>query len=122
MKKEYPRALRVGEQIHRELALLIRDSVKDPRVNGVILSEVQVSRDLARARVFYTVFGQTGPKDEVQKGLQSAAPFLRKRLGEILHIRVIPELRFEYDTIADQSARLEEILRENLPVTDWNKE
>lgn len=115
MSKDVPRALRVGEQIHRELAVLIRDAIKDPRVSGVVISEVQVSKDLSIARVFYTVFGQQQMQADVQQGLNSASGFLRKKLGEILHIRIIPVLRFEYDVTESQSARLDSILRENLP-------
>ncbi|CAG0910788.1 unnamed protein product, partial [Cyprideis torosa] len=57
MAKEYARTVRIGEQIRRELAELIRREVKDPRVGMVTISSVDVSSDLSHAKVFYTVFG-----------------------------------------------------------------
>ena len=110
MPKDFPRALRVGEQIRRELAVLIRDTIKDPRVKNISVSEVIVSADLSSAKVFYQPFSDHSDIDTLQAGLQSSAPFLRKELGKLLHIRAIPQLKFFYDDSEERSARLEQLL------------
>ena len=110
MPKDYPRSLRVGEQIRRELAVLIRDAVKDPRVKNFSISEVVVSADLSSAKVFYIPYSDHSGIGDLQQGLQSSAPFLRKELGRLLHIRAVPQLNFIYDDSEERSARLEKLL------------
>ena len=115
MPKDFPRALRVGEQIRRELAVLIRDTIKDPRVKNISISEVIVSADLSSAKVFYLPFSEHSDMDKLRAGLQSSAPFLRKELGKLLHIRAIPQLNFIYDDSEERSARLEWLLAQQSP-------
>lgn len=115
MPKDFPRALRVAEQIRRELVALVRDSVNDPRVKDFSISEVVVSKDLSTARVYFTPYTQNTEVDELQEGLASCAAFLRKELGKQMRLRVIPQLSFHYDDSLDRSARLNDILaKENL--------
>ena len=109
MPKDFPRSLRVGEQIRRELTTLIRNSVKDPRVIDLIISEVLVSNDLSNAKVFYSPYSNHPDIEGLQAGLQSSAPFLRKELGKLLHIRAIPRLTFCYDDSQEKSARLDQL-------------
>lgn len=110
MPKDYPRSLRVGEQIRRELTVLIRNSLKDPRVTDLTISEVLVSKDLSSAKVFYLPFSNHPDLEGLQAGLQSSAPYLRKELGKLLHIRAIPRLTFCYDDSEERSARLDQLL------------
>ena len=58
MPREFSRSLRVAEQLQRELAVLIRDEVKDPRLGMVSISGVEVSRDMAHAKIFVSVLGE----------------------------------------------------------------
>lgn len=95
MPKEFSRSRRVGEQMQRELAELIRDQVKDPRVGMVTVSGVEVSRDLAHAKVFFTVLGSE--PDESAAGLNRAAGFLRSQLSRRMTLRSVPQLHFAYD-------------------------
>ncbi len=110
MPKDFPRSLRVGEQIRRELTMLLRNTVKDPRVKDFSISDVIVSSDLSSAKVFYLPYFGHPNIEELQEGLQSSAAFLRKELGRLLHIRIIPRLSFHYDDTAERSARLEQLL------------
>ncbi|MGE0802287.1 MAG: 30S ribosome-binding factor RbfA [Lautropia sp.] len=92
------RALRVGEQLHQELAELIRTEVKDPRVGLVTLTGVELTPDYAHATVWFSVL----PDDEatVEKtlaGLRAAAGFLRSQIGRRVRIHTTPELRFAHD-------------------------
>jgi ribosome-binding factor A len=107
MSKEYSRTLRIGGQIQRELAVLIRQEVKDPRLGMVTVSDVKVSTDLSHAKVYVTVLG--GEQDtagETLKALSRAAAFLRHELGRRLIMRSVPQLHFVYDESQEKGARL----------------
>jgi len=111
MPKDFPRTRRLGDQIQRELADLIRDEVRDPRVGMVTVSGVEVTRDLAHAKVFIAVLGADA--DQVQaslEGLGRAAGYLRKLLGQRLHVRTVPQLHFQYDDSFDRGARLSKLI------------
>jgi ribosome-binding factor A len=112
MPKEFPRTRRVGEQIQRELAALIHDEIRDPRLGMVSVTAVMVSRDLTHAKVYVSVLGNTEQSDASIKVLSHAAGFLRHRLGKILHIRVIPELRFYLDRSLEEGARMGALINE----------
>ncbi len=106
MPREFPRTRRVGEQILRELAALIRDDIKDPRLGMVSVSSVVVTRDLSHAKVHVSVLGSDEQSDASVKVLNNAAGFLRHKLGKLLHIRTIPELRFYLDRSLAEGARM----------------
>ena len=112
MPKDFPRSLRVGEQIRRELTILIREAVKDPRVADFSISEVIVSQDLSNAKIFYSPYSDHPDIEGLQAGLQSSAAFMRKELGKILRMRSIPQLAFYYDDTEERSARLEKLLEQ----------
>ncbi|MEZ5448518.1 MAG: 30S ribosome-binding factor RbfA [Thiolinea sp.] len=92
----FSRSERVAEQIQRDLAQLIRERVKDPRVGMVTLLDVSVSRDLAHAKIWFDVL-DAGQAEQAQEALNHAAGFLRRELGRGLKLRITPELRFFYD-------------------------
>jgi len=106
MAKEYSRTQRIGDQMQRELAELIRREVKDPRVGLVTITAVDVSRDLGHAKVFITVMGADGSDTVAQtlKALNSAASFLRLHLGRAMNLRSVPQLHFHFDESISQDA------------------
>ena len=106
MPREFPRTRRVGEQIQRELAELIRTELRDPRLGMVSISSVQVSRDMAHAKIHISVLGKEEQVSDSLRVLNHAAGFLRHKLGKILHMRVIPVLRFYHDRSLEEGARL----------------
>ncbi len=110
MPKEFSRTKRVEAQIQRELAQLIQFEVKDPRVGLVTVSAVEVSSDLAYAKVFVTVLGDDEKIPEMLEGLKRAAGFLRRELGKRLSIRVTPELTFAYDASVTEGARMSALI------------
>lgn len=109
------RIARLNEQLKREIAELVRASVRDPRVGLISVTGVQVSSDLSHAKVFIRALGGDAERSESLAGLVAAAPFLRRSLGQILHIRKIPELHFQEDRSMEQAQRIEAILAEVLP-------
>ena len=122
MPKEFPRTRRVGEQIQRELAALIHEELKDPRLGMVSISSVQVSRDLAHAKVHVSVLGNDEQSTESIDVLNHAAGFLRHKLGKLLHIRVIPNLRFYHDRSLEDGARLGALINQAIASDKANKD
>jgi ribosome-binding factor A len=110
MAKDNPRARRLGEQIQRELTELLRRDVKDERIGNVTITAVDVTGDLRTARVYYLIFGKDGPDPKVQRGLESAAGFLRNALSKSLMIRFTPTLSFELDTSVEHGVRLTQLI------------
>ena len=110
MPRDFHRSQRVGEQIHRLLAELIRREVKDPRVGLVTITAVEVSRDLTHAKVYFLPFDGKRPVAEVGEALASAAGFLRLHLKKHLKIRSAPELRFLPDESIERGVRLSALI------------
>ena len=104
MAREYSRTVRVAEQLRRELAVLIQQEVKDPRVGMVTVSDVEVTTDLAHAKVYVTVLDGEQKIAETLAALNRAAGFLRRELGRRLVLRTIPRLQFYYDRSISQGA------------------
>lgn len=110
MAKEYPRTRRVGEQLKRELAELLRSEADDPRLALVSITSVQLSRDLAHAKVYVTLLGYEDQRPEVVDALNRLAPELRRLLGRILRLRVVPRLVFYYDEVIERGAALSALI------------
>ena len=110
MPRDNPRARRLGEQIQRELTEVLRRGVKDSRIGNVTITAVDVTGDLRTAKVFYLIFGRDGPNPQVQRGLESAAGFLRNALSRALMIRYTPTLSFELDTSIEHGVRLAQLI------------
>ena len=124
MAKDFSRSDRVSEQIRRELADLLQFDVKDPRVGMVTITEVEVSGDLAHAKVFYSAPVQDDPHSltELQKGLEKTAGFLRSQLGKRMSVRTVPQLHFVYDTSIDHGMRISRLIEEALTPQDKPKD
>ena len=105
-----PRARRIAEQIREELAEIFRREMKDPRIAGVTLTAVEVSRELDAAKVYFTLL--SGESDEVQKALQHASGFLRSELAHRLRLRTVPRLAFSYDVSVERGARLSQLIEQ----------
>ena len=104
------RLRRVADQIQRELSGLLRAELKDPRVGMITLTGVEMSPDLAHAKVFFTVLGDAEALARTEAGLQRAAGFLRGQLGSRLKLRVTPELRFLHDASVERGVRLSKLI------------
>ena len=99
MAQEYSRIQRVGDYLKRELALLIQQEVRDPRVGMVNINEVEVSRDLSHAKVYVTFVGERIDEESTQalQALNKAGGFLRSRVASTNHMRTTPRLFFVLD-------------------------
>jgi ribosome-binding factor A len=104
------RLRRVADQIQKELSALLRSELKDPRVGMITLTGVEVSPDLAHAKVFFTTLGDADTLARTEAGLKRAAGFLRSELGHRLKLRVTPEVRFVHDASVERGARLSKLI------------
>jgi ribosome-binding factor A len=99
----------VAGSLRRELAQLIQMEVKDPEVGFISLSDVEVSRDLAHAKVFVTVF-ESDKASASLKALKRAAGYLRRRLGQEMRIHSVPELHFHHDASVETGERMDNLI------------
>jgi ribosome-binding factor A len=110
MKKHSPRPQRVGDQIQRELAELLRLQVKDPRIGMVTVTAVDVAPDLSHAKVYVTHLGGSGQAAAVVAALQHTAGYLRRELSHRLKLYTVPDLRFFYDDSIESGLRLSRLI------------
>lgn len=116
MPREFPRSRRVEEAIQRILSEAISCKVRDPRLSGVTVTEVSVSRDLSVAKVYYTLLSGEPLRPEIALALRSAAGFLRSALARDLHVRHVPELRFFPDDALARGRSLEALINRAVAV------
>jgi len=111
MPKDFSRTRRIGLQIQRDLADLIRGQIKDPRVGLVSVNAVKVSRDLSHAKVYITTLDDEH-RELTLDILKKAAGFLRHELGQLMSIRNVPQLHFFYDESIEQGSRLTSLIED----------
>ena len=110
MPHRYRRTDRVEELLKEEIARVIREEVKDPRVGFATIMDVDVSPDLSHARVFVSVMGEEAEKVSTVDALRRGSGFIRARVGDELTLKRMPELHFEIDRTLERAARIEELL------------
>ena len=104
------RTQRVSEQLKSEIARMLHEEVTDPRIELVTLTRVDVAPDLSHALVFWSAI-DSAARDRIEDGLESAAPFLRRRLARKLPLKRMPALRFCYDPSLDLGSQTLSLLR-----------
>jgi ribosome-binding factor A len=99
MPREFTRAERVSDAVQQEVAVLIRDEVRDPRVGMVNITDVEISRDLAYGKIFVTFVEERDQQqiDEAMAALNGASGYLRKLLAASIKLRITPKLTFIFD-------------------------
>ncbi len=111
MAREFGRSARVSSQMQKELALILQRDINDPRLGFITINEVEVSKDLAVAKIYVTVLNvdEQGKKNNV-KLLNELAPVIRHELARRMRLRHISELRFYYDESFETGMRVAELL------------
>lgn len=116
--KEFSRLDRIGDQMQRELAVMIQREIKDPRFDAMItVSGVKVSKDLGYADIYVTVLGKEDNPEVIAENmaiLKQAAGFLRGRIGQSIKLRVVPQLRFHYDESVQRGQHLSNLIEKAL--------
>jgi len=96
--REFTRTDRVGPELQRELVEILREEVRDPRLKGITIQEVRVTRDLAHAKIFFTCFPMDEGGREQERVLNGKlAGFLRSSLSRRALLRSVPQLHFVHD-------------------------
>ncbi|GJL76067.1 MAG TPA: 30S ribosome-binding factor RbfA [Nitrosomonas sp.] len=121
MPKDFSRSLRVADQIQRELADLLRHEIKDPRIDHITITAVEVTRDYTYAKVFYTTLGESEKIPLIEKGLEKANGFLRSSLSKRIQLRVVPQLIFVYDKSVEHGAYMSKLIDEAVAQENKNK-
>ncbi|AQS59336.1 30S ribosome-binding factor RbfA [Desulforamulus ferrireducens] len=103
---------RMAEAIKKEIADLLRNDIKDPRLGFVTITGVEVTRDLSYAKVFVSVMGKEDQRKESIEILQKAAGYFRSEIGRRIKVRHAPELIFKLDVSLDHGTRIMELLHE----------
>lgn len=109
MARDFSRTDRIADVIQRDLAQIIHQEMRDPRVGLITLAEVKVSKDLAYAKVYVSVMLEAQAKETLEI-LNKAAGFLRAALAKRLKIRTVPALSFVYDDTTIKANRLSKII------------
>jgi len=111
MAREFKRSSRVASQMQKELAIILQQGIKDPRIGLVTVNEVALSKDLAAAKVYVTVLGtdEQGRIDNLSY-LNDAVPYIRSEIGKRMRLRCVPYLKFLYDQSFENGMRVTELL------------
>ena len=114
MGREFERTQRVSHFLHEELARLLQTTVRDPRVQQVNLTGVEVSRDLSHARVFFTLMSDVpeAERSEISGVLSKVSGFLRSELAKSSSMRTVPRISFRFDESVGRGRDMESLLRE----------
>jgi ribosome-binding factor A len=111
VNRPFKRAERVGGQVQKILAELIRKGVKDPRLAGATITGVTLSRDLRMAKVYVAAHGGSDEKEAMLSGFESAKGYIKRELAGELGLRYMPELKFFYDESFDYGAHINQVLK-----------
>ncbi|MBB6449266.1 ribosome-binding factor A [Geomicrobium halophilum] len=106
------RAQRIGEQMKKELSDIFMREVKDPRVEFVTVTGVDVTGDLQEATVYVTVLGEPEEQEDTIKALRKAKGFIRSEIGKRIQVRKTPNIEFEFDESIDYGNRIERLLKD----------
>lgn len=115
--KSFHRTDRVSAQLRRELGKIVHEAVREHGLPSVSVSDVEISRDLAHAKVFVTAL-QPERSLEAVKDLKELAPNLRYQLGKAMKLRHVPELHFHYDDSVDRGESIDNLLRDHPDLVD----
>jgi ribosome-binding factor A len=106
------RAVRVGDQILKEIATLLLNRVKDPRVQRVTITGIKLSNDLKMAKVYFSVIGRKTEIERALDGLNSAKGFIKREIGLRMKLRYVPEIKFMHDPSLESGSHLDKIFEE----------
>ena len=116
MKKNSVKNIRVNSEVLREMSLIIRDDLKDPRIHPMTsVMAVEVTPDLKFAKIFVSVMGDDEAKEKTMQGLKKSASFARHQLASRMNLRNTPELTFVLDHTIEygvtMSKKIDEVMR-----------
>lgn len=117
MNQEVSRPTRVALEVRKTLTELLHKDTKDPRLAHLTITECKISKDLSIATVYFTLIGKNEADPEVQdaiKALEKAKGFFRSEIGQRMRLRITPELRFFFDTVAENASSIDALIHKAL--------
>lgn len=112
------RVHRIASVIKKEIAKIIQNDINDQRIKDVIITDVEMSKDLKNARIFFIVFNNKEKRDEeiklITKTINASKLFFKKQLSKNSNLRSVPNLRFIYDETESKAYELEQLINKNL--------
>ena len=108
------RAEKIGDELKKEISLIINKKTKDPRLQNINITAVKVSDDIGIATVFYTVIGESIIKDQSEinpKVLKKFSGMIRSKLSKTMQIRRVPVINFRFDESIEYSDNIESLLK-----------
>lgn len=111
MPREFLRSDRMAEQLRRELADIVRDEIKDPRLGFMSFTEVRMSRDLSHAVIYCSVYNSEQENESIEL-LNRATGFIRKTIARRIRARIVPTLKFVVDTSVTHGIVMDELISE----------
>ncbi len=123
MNKDYPRSARIGSQIQEVVSEILVKKIKDPRLSGAAVTDVRMSGDLSCAYIYFSVYG-SGKEvvENAEKGFKSAKGFFKKAVGNQLHLRYTPDLKFIFDFTIENARRMDELLKTLKEKENWSED
>lgn len=102
---------RVRQEILREVNRIILRDIKDPRIQGVTITDVEITGDLQQATIFYsTLSDKAGERQKTQRGLEAITGKVRSELGKAIHLYKVPQITFERDRSVDYGNRIDSLI------------
>ena len=112
MKKNSLKNVRINAEVQRALSDIIRNEIKDPRVQLMTtVTDVYVTPDLKYCTVYVSILGNEKEVEDTIKGLKSASGFIRKQLASEVNLRNTPELKFEVDNSLEYGMKMSKLER-----------
>ncbi|MPQ75924.1 30S ribosome-binding factor RbfA [Hydrogenovibrio sp. JE_KL2] len=124
MNQEVSRTKRVALEVRKTLSEILHRETKDPRLSKVNITECKISKDLSVVTVYFTIIGQNEADQAAQdaiRALEKAKGFFRTEIGKRMNLRITPEVRFFYDTVAENASHIEELIFQALHKKDEYK-
>ncbi len=111
MPRDFSRISRIGEVIQRELSITVQQEMRDPRLGMLTILDVEVTKDLKVAKVFFSVLDESKENVEmITKTLNDAAGFLRSQIAKKVQLRATPKLFFIYDDTLLKGNRIHKLI------------
>lgn len=102
---------RIAGEMQKEIADIIRNSIKDPRLPGLVsVTAVRVTKDLRYAKVYVSIFGDSSEKQEAMQALKRAAGFVRHEIGQRIKLHYTPEIQFIQDDSIEQGMHISQLI------------
>ena len=109
----YDRAARVADEICHIVAGAVVSDLADPRIAGATVTRVRMTKDLRTAYVYFHLKADEAQREAAIKGFQSSVGFLKRRIGDAIKLKFMPEIRFFYDEAVDVEERIGDLLKDD---------